>query len=59
MVFPENGVDVHREGGITRPRYMLCHEARREAVEKLLEREYGAETTYGNGLRLEPLRVFG
>ena len=60
MVFPDNGVDVHRAGRITRSRYMLCHyEGRREAVEKLLEREYGAETTYGNGLRLEPLHVLG
>jgi hypothetical protein len=28
---------------------------RREALGKLLERGYGAETIYGNGLRLEPL----
>ena len=56
MVFPDNGADVHRAGGITRPRYMLHHMRERcEAVEKLLERAYGAETIYGNGLRLEPL----
>ena len=61
MVFPDNGVDVHRAGGITRPRYMLCHyERRREAVEKLLEREYGLRSRdHGNGLRLEPLHVLG
>ena len=37
------------------PLHVASYEGRCEAVEKLLERGYGAETIYGNGLRLEPL----